>query len=184
MEDAPRPSRKFSIDGLVIILLTTIVGFALVLPATNWNETPYKSICQNNLKNIHVGMCVYYSAFGSNHDYPPHVGTKFLLCLAGLCDDKRQHPHAYFNKAPLAGIGNDFNCLLSKEEGVFASYLGPKKHTPNDNPSALAKDLPPDTPIAADKKGNHKDGGNVLFFDGSVKFLPDEEYEKALKELE
>jgi prepilin-type processing-associated H-X9-DG protein len=185
MEDAPKRTRRFSVEGIIVILITLVVGAMLVLPALDWRpRPPHKAICRNNLKQLHVGMMVYVQAFGAKKDYPPHTGPRFLQCLAGRCGDRDRHPEDYFGRAPLPIEGKELNCLRSREEGVFASYLGPRKHTPAGNPSALMDGLPARTPVAADRKGNHADGGNVLFLDGSVEFLTGGDYEKALAQLE
>ena len=38
----------------------------------------------------------------------------------------------------------------------------------------------PERVIVADKKGNHKDGRNVLFVNGKVKWVSEEEFQKLL----
>ena len=130
-------------------------------------------------------MKYYVQAYGDKRDYPPHVGQQFWFCLSQKCSDKNQHPLTYYTKTPImTDRGDLYVCPATSSSEGTCNYLGPKKHTPEGKPSALADGFPPDTPIAADMRGNHKDGGNVLFFDGRVQFLTGEEYEKALKELE
>jgi prepilin-type processing-associated H-X9-DG protein len=65
----------------------------------------------------------------------------------------------------------------------MADYLGPARHlaVPVGNPSALVDGVPSRYPIACDAPGNHKEGGNVLWFDGSVTFLRGQDYEAAVK---
>jgi prepilin-type processing-associated H-X9-DG protein len=149
-------------------------------------ESANRAQCANNLSQAYKAMHIYVFEFGKNRFYPPHVGEKFWLCLAGRCEDKASHPAGYFEKAPLVEHEDEdiFKCPSAKSPKGAMDYLGPRKHTPAGTPSAMVDGLPGNTPLAADKKGNHKEGGNVLFFDGSVRYLTGEEYETALKELE
>jgi prepilin-type processing-associated H-X9-DG protein len=144
-----------------------------------------QAACANNLAHIGKGLQIYRGMFGKESGYPPHTGQTFLLCLAGKCGKQNLHPREYFEKAPLKSEpASLFKCPATKSRSSLLDYLGPRKQTPAGVTSALAEGMRPDTPVAADKKGHHPHGGNVLFLDGSVKFLRGEEYEAAIKQLE
>jgi prepilin-type processing-associated H-X9-DG protein len=130
-------------------------------------------------------MHLYISRFGRNVEYPPHTGQKFFLCLEGCSDP--QHPAAYSQQSILRGSSDLFLCPSSgSQKGM--DYRGPRQFTPPGNPgpypSALADNCPADRVIGCDKPGNHKDGGNALRFDGSVRFLEGGEFKKALQTTE
>jgi prepilin-type processing-associated H-X9-DG protein len=169
-------------EALLQAIVEAVPGYAKRLESAK--EAANLGTCKNHLKIIYVQMQIYCTTFGKNRDYPPHAGVTFWLCLAGKCGEPGLHPAGYAAKAPLAKEPGDLKCPTAKAKDSVIDYLGPKKHTPDGTPSALKDSLPGETPIAADKKGNHADGGNVLFFDGSIRFLKGDEYEKALKQLE
>jgi prepilin-type processing-associated H-X9-DG protein len=182
MKDAKRAPRWFSLGGMFTLFMLMVSGLILLLQFAEF--APSKPSCRSNLLDIYWGLRTYVSGYGEKQGYPPHVGTDVWLCLIGRCGDKNQHPDTYFEDAPLYECDDVFICPETRKLEYSFDYLGPRKRTPEGNPCALMEGLPPDTPVAADKKGNHPDGGNVLFFDGSIKFLQGEEYEKAMKELE
>jgi prepilin-type processing-associated H-X9-DG protein len=185
MEGDKKEPRWFLYLCLVILFIVVIsIPTLLVMNLFSTTAHPPGAACAYNLSQLYKAMHMYIQAYGNREYYPPHVGQQFWFCLAGKCNDNKAHPASYFEKAPLFGNVYLFLCpRMNSPEGDI-DYIGPRKLTPEGSPSALADGLPKDTPIAADKKGNHKDRGNVLFFDGRVQFLTGEEYEKALKELE
>jgi hypothetical protein len=174
--------------GLFIII--TAVLMIIFPPLNSPREPANRASCANNLKQMYSAMNIYHSNFGNSVYYMPHQGQAFFTCLLG---HPESHSNTYEQNAPFndAGFRRIFCCPSSGDNpakvkacGNMPDYLGPKKHTPAGTLSALDDSVPANTPIAADKKGNHRDGGNVLFFDGTMQFLRGVEYEKALKELE
>jgi prepilin-type processing-associated H-X9-DG protein len=186
--DKTQHSRKwFWIVLSIVGILFLGIAYICINAVTNRCILTDKSQCAHgHLARLYMGMRFYVEKLGTGKNYPPHVGQQFWLCLSQNCIEKDRHPATYYSQVHVFGRTEKdlYECPAAHSSEDSINYLGPKKHTPDGNPSALVEGLPPDTPIAADKKGNHKDGGNVLFFDGRVQFLTGEEYEKALKELE
>jgi prepilin-type processing-associated H-X9-DG protein len=171
----------------LLIALLLVRSAATQDPAAdneNARESARRALCQNNLSQLYKAMHVYVSAYGRNKLYPPHTGTAFWTCLAGCCGDTQRHRDAYFARSPCFGNPDLYKCPSAKTSKGTVDYLGPRKLTPEGTLSALEDGLDAHAPLAADRKGNHAEGGNVLLFDGSVKFLKGEEYEQALKGLQ
>jgi prepilin-type processing-associated H-X9-DG protein len=174
--------------GMCTGILISTLTLVSIVPSNRPRESAYRASCANNLSQLYKAMLIYRSTFGNNVDYMPHHGQAFFKCLLGHGEP---HPSSYEQKAPCCGNKELFICPSGGTiiesvvaDGNMPDYLGPKKHTPNGTPSALDDSVPANTPIAADKKHNHTAGGNVLFFDGTVRFLIGVEYEMALNELE
>jgi hypothetical protein len=185
VEDEPRPPRRFSLLGIVIVALVLVLGGLLLLPMfAAFEHTSFRAICKNNLKEIHRGMALYDASYGKNKLYPPHLGRAFLDCLRGG-DCGGQHPQPWSQRAPLAQLHDLFVCPKTGNAAgpTACDYKGPGGQglkTP-----FLTDDVPPDRIIAADKdKSNHHgDGGNAVRFDGSVQYYPVEQYD-AIDTLE
>jgi prepilin-type processing-associated H-X9-DG protein len=93
-------------------------------------------------------------------------------------------------QAPSIGIPEVYLCPSSGSRvnsvtpgGAMADYLGPSRHSlvPAGHPSALVNGIASEYPIACDKPGNHRGGGNVLRFDGSVSYREDPDYTADVK---
>lgn len=187
------PKKKMSglkialiVAGVVVAGFVLLIGVlaALLLPAlAAAREAANRVSCANNLNQMYKAMHIYVATFGRNSAYPPHAGEAYFLCLKG-CQDPA-HPAGYAAQAPL--MGSDlFECPSASTAPGTMDYRGPKRFEglKPEGVSALADEVPPDRVIGCDKKGNHRDGGNGLRFDGSVRFLKDAEYEEALKTTE
>jgi len=183
------PAPKRVVTPLLIIAGSLLVlgGALLYYVPSLWDpfgliESRARIACaEEHLQAMYVGLKVYIAEFGSRCDPPPHRGPALWLCLAGRCGEPEKHAPDYAAKAPLANRPEVFLCPSCGGERA-TDYLGPR---PYPSPGALPSVCPPGLPIAADRPANHKGaGGNVLFFDGSVRFLEGAEYEAALKRLE
>ncbi len=191
-EPRPEPSGcRITLGGLMVIMLVISLAAALFIPSLiAAKEAANRASCGGNLSQLYKGMFVYASTFGKRKDlWMPHTGDAFFTCLLG--HSSPEHPASYLTNAPFIGIPEVFLCPSSGSSvnsvipgGAMADFLGPARHpqVPAGNPSALVSDgIPSDTPIGCDKPGNHRGGGNVLRFDGSVSFREDPDYTAAVK---
>jgi len=163
----PEPQRfRLTLAGLLVILVVISLSAALLVTVIRAaSESADRAACANNLCTLYKATYLYVSGFGNGRDYMPHVGQRFFLCLNGCTDPA--HPATYATRSPCGGNAALFLCPATGHKAGI-DYLGPRKHTPPGNPSALARGLPADLVIGCDKPGNHKAGGNVLRFDGSA----------------
>lgn len=190
----PNP-RKFTLTSLIVIIAVCLVLLAMLITFyTSYYEKSNRAACGSNLSNMYKAMHVYLMSFGDNKNYMPHTGDAFWTCLLG--HPGPEHPEIYSGQRvhsegmpPLFGDCALFVCPNSgsgvtsvKAGGKMDDYMGPSRHplVPSNNPSALADGMPRDWPIACDKPGNHKGGGVVLRFEGSVVFNTDDKYTEAV----
>jgi prepilin-type processing-associated H-X9-DG protein len=162
--------------AVVIILVAGLVAIYIADLPPDPERLSSGNRCDRYLGQLYKGLQIYVARFGNNHLYPPHRGEMVWLCLTGQCGDTQQHPPDYFQNAPLRGLSELLACPSSSNHSNPTDYRGPRQ--------ILSDDLPSDLPIGADKPANHRGGGNILRFDGSVGFRTDGDYEAALKQVE
>jgi prepilin-type N-terminal cleavage/methylation domain-containing protein len=174
-----RPSRGFTLIELLVVI--TIIGIlvALLLPTlANAKEQGNRTVCRNNLKQMHTAVALYVTSFGKGKLYPPHTGVTFLDCLRGQCGGA-DHPQPWTQKAPLARQNDLYVCptVGTVSSDKACDYAGP---VVSDLPggTVLNNACPSDRFIAGDKAlTNHRsEGGNLVRFDGSVQFYSADEY--------
>jgi len=180
----PEPTGcRFTLTGLLVTLLIIGILTGLLIVSLNAaKETANRSACQSDFCQLYKAMHVYLSHFGRGHAYMPHTGQAFWLCLDQCLDPV--HPPTYASQSPACGNNSLFICPSTWQLGRGMDYLGPRKQTPPSNPSALMNGLLPGLIIGCDKPGNHKNGGNVLLFDGVTRFIGDPDYASALNQTE
>ena len=170
---------------ILAVFIFGILSLMLVPVILSGRDVSNRAACVGNLSQLYKAMHVYISAFGKNKSYMPHTGDAFFTCLLGHTGS--EHLASYESKAPCFGNPTLYVCPSSGSNdtsvtpgGAWPDYLGPARHSEG-VPSALGDGLPSNTPIACDKPGNHRGGGNVLRFDGSVSFRQEEEYETGVR---
>ncbi len=188
-----RRARGFTLIELLVVIAIIGILVALLLPAiAHAKELANRADCANNLHQMYTAGQIYMSAFGKNRYYMPHVGDAFFTCLLG---HGGEHPTTYLKKAPLYGNAELFVCPSSGSDvtsvtpgGSCADYLGPAKHpdVPSSCPSALSgSGISGRYPIAGDDLRNHKGaGGNILYYDSSVRFETDTDFTDAHAKLQ
>jgi hypothetical protein len=181
------PLLNLVIPGAVVLVALVSTSF-FILASIRARDTGFRSECADHLSQIYRALHLYRIHFGDGRSYPPHTGSAFLTCLAG-CPDA-VHPAIYNAEAPLAGQSNVLKCPAANANPQKTDYRGPQLYVPFNGtspyPGAIGSATPPDHPIACDKKGNHQKtaGGNILVFDGSIRFAEGEEFEEALNATE
>jgi archaemetzincin len=191
MTDTSNPRRSpFTLAGLLLIVAILCLSVALLVPVLRAaRESANRAACAGNLSQWYRGMHVYFSSFGENRLFVPHVGDAFWTCLVG--HPGPEHPASYQQKAPFRGSRDLFVCPGSGSDessvapgGPMADYRGPARHpdVPPGVLSALVGGIPAETVIACDEEGNHEGGGNVLQFDGAVMSRAEPDFSNALSQ--
>jgi hypothetical protein len=182
---------RVTLAGCLIAIGLVIAGAAILLVSVaSAIENSNRACCIWHLSQLYEAMHVYASEFGNGREYMPHASDAFFACLLG--HKAVEHPDAYASKSPCAGNLDIYVCPSSGSDvtsvvpgGPMTDYRGPARHpaVPPGNPSALTGGIPSGYPIACDEPRNHKGaGGNILRFDGSVRFVEDSEYTDAYKQ--
>jgi hypothetical protein len=155
------------VSGVSLIAVPFIAILAgMLLPALGRARAEARKVrCASNLDQIAKGANMWLLKYGDNTHWPPSlkalmddgiiVEPKVFLCPA--CDT-----------APAPGeFVTDYECVLDLVDGKVAQ----------------AETM--DVPFAWDKKGNHHDGVNVVYFDSHVEFEsgPDA-YERVRQKVE
>jgi hypothetical protein len=186
---AQTPERRMpqiTLTGLLLLIAMVGLGSALLVTVIRAaRESAVRTACSNNLSTLYKATYLYCSSFGRKQDYMPHTGQPFLLCLDRCADPA--HPATYAARSPCSGNTKVFLCPATGHASGI-DYLGPRKHTPPGNPSALSNEVPAHTVFACDKPGNHPGGGHVVRMDGAV-FIKEPwtegaDYDAALKQTE
>lgn len=192
MTDANEPRKEPQGCSLASIIVLSIIGallVALLLPVYYaMKNTSSQPVCLNNLTQMYKAMHIYKAVFGDNKNYMPHEGDAFWTCLLGHSGP--EHSKSYSTKAPMCGLSDVYACDSPASSsssvipgGPMDDYKGPTRHpeTPSNTPSALFDGIHERYPIACDAPGNHRGaGGNVMWFDGAVAFMVDEDYTDAV----
>lgn len=150
-----------ALAGTIVSAVMIFVGLfmtgilaAMLMPALARARTEArKAACMNNIKNIGIGMAMYqndHQAWPESLEdiYPEYINSKDL-----------------------------FRCPATGEGGAAEfpdSYIYRKPDSPI---QTMGEDVM-NTPVVFDKKGNHSGGRVVLFPDGHVEFLSEEEFRR------
>ena len=178
-----RPGRRaagFTLVELLVVVAIIGILIALLLPALSGaKEATNKVACGANLNQIYKSMQLYVATFGKNSQFP-HIMPDFFKCLTGSCS--QAHSKSAKDNAILKGSDDVFKCPSNNDPNTKIAYQGPTSYTPPNGGNKLnyiSDSWSPTTPVCCDIDGNHRDGGNVLRFDSSVRFLTEQEYKDA-----
>ncbi len=160
-------------------LLAATLAPAQEPPAADQNDP-----CAERLRKLHASLEAYLTNFGDNRRHPPHSGARFWICLSGKCGEPWKHPDVFFSMAHLRSLNEVFKCPAAATPAGRIDYTGPRRRPDSGPRSPLTNRMPDDLPIACDRRGNHPDGGHVLTFDGTVRFLRGEAYDAALRKTQ
>jgi len=172
-------NRLFQLCAVAILAAVVVFLFTDFEPISRKPPTEIRNriTCMAHLAEIHRALQQYKTSFGDNMNYPPHTGAHLLLCLAGRCKEPEKHATSFLTQQLLTDPDKTLLCPSSGNGSGTLDYRGPRQLIP--------ADCPPSIPIACDKDLHyHGSGGCVLFSDGSVRFLPDDEFLMALQKTE
>lgn len=140
-----------------------------------------------DLAAIYSGLKVYAIRFGGGMSYPPHNGGSFVLCLIGIKDKERGcpnpelHSSGYFKMTPFYNNDSLFSSYCGN---VVNIWRGPKDSSSIFyRPHITVDDIRSLKILVCEDEGHSlhaKNGGHVLYEDGSIRLLLGEEYRKAL----
>jgi hypothetical protein len=155
---APSPKKSSLIIGLLVGVGILLVVALLVPAIADANARARITSCASNMRQIFVMQSTYALQFGGdNREYPTETGSAYWLKLT------RTTP-------PMIGP-TELEVLLcpvhDKSAPGTCDYLGP---------SRPYKALVPADPVGADRKGNHRDGGNIMKKSGDVLELIDADF--------
>jgi len=171
---------------LELLIIISIIGIlaAILLPAlAKARETARRTACSSNLREI--GLAIHLYSVEHEGELPWSGGGNDAHCFAGLHPEYIPDPALYGCPSdPGFDYNTPFTTTGQNEDGSFREsyeYLGAWTNRPItidlDNPIVQN----PDMPIAWDifsKSGRNPrirshfpSGGNIVFIDGSVKFL-------------
>jgi len=143
---------RFSMTGLVVILLLLTILAAFMIPVINRSLRQARVTgCASNLRSLWQSQFNYAAQYGKpDGAFPEETGVDFWLKL-------QRTPK------PLIDRYEPFFCPLSKETPGpgRCSYRGP---------AIPIRTMSPEDPLAADKEGNHGkgEGGNAITKTGDV----------------
>jgi uncharacterized protein DUF1559 len=152
-------SKKILIAVFIIICIFVI--FRGLIPGGALSQarpSAYRISCSNNLKQIGLALKSYADDY--NGEFPPYDGAKGLGLLKTL--SYLDNPIVY--KCPCDEPSLRDNDLISYH------YRG-----------GLSKKDAPDIAIAWDNIKNHKDYGNILYLNGTVKSFEEKDWIKNTK---
>ena len=160
------------LSGFTLIELLVVIAIIALLPAilmpalARAREEARIIRDRNNLNQIAKGCATYLNEFGDNRFYPKSLAELF---------DKKVIP----------------------DRGVFVSPLDPNPpKLPNGLPCSYVScferhpkrqfldDFPPNLIMAWDRQPFARGGRSVLFFDSHVEFMPEEQFQRVLKQLD
>ena len=141
--------------GTLNSVATTGILAGMLLPAlSRARGEARKAVCKSNLKQIGLGIAMYANDHDEN--YPQKLEELYDQYVTA-----KQIFHCPSTGKPKAGPGIQFSYR----------YVG-----------RLSKLTDPQVIIAYDKRGNHhRDGRNVLFYDGHVRWIPRRAFRRDLR---
>ncbi len=159
-------------EMLVVISIMAVLAGLLMPALFRVREQGRRAVCMNNLRQIGIGLNIYYGDYQGF--YPSSPGEYANLYKLGYLDNPKvfwcpsdSDPPPQEIDQTTINTSYNFNLALNDERiwsgEVSTAYVW------------VGCDL---TPVG--KRNHGKDGGNVLFLDGSVnwkKFAPDGNYQ-------
>ena len=155
--------------GIVVSALATIiviVGYSLPAGVDHAHGDPRIIGCKSHLKQIGTSTHIWLTKYGGGETYPPS--------LRALYDDNTLRELRVFlcintGREPEEGrFLTDYECILDRAGFTITESMGTPK-------APLSENAVPPVPLAWDKPGNHPDGFCVVYCDGHVEFIPDDE---------
>ncbi|GEM_PF-2039559 len=147
-----------------------------------YRNTAFRTECASNLKQIYVALIDYKMNFGKRRFFPRKAGEAFVaeLCVSKVLLDPR------ILLCPATGRSNE-GVDPEKNPERFTDYEGIDNG--RGSPCSIStlrnqKKIPSTSiPLVWDKKGNHEGIRLVLFLDGHVASMSEEEFQEVMKNI-
>ena len=150
------------VAGVVLPAVTVAAVCALVLPGRRRRGD--QLCCRCNLKMLAVSADLYVKMQGGRKYYPRRLEDLFD---EKICDEPFDFRCPSDDHPMVTDSGLEMSC-----ESVFDLVDEP-----------LEAELPSRLIMIWDRKDNHRDGRNAVFFDTHADFMSEEEFQKLLAEL-
>ena len=148
-----------------IVLLVLLAG--MLLPSLGRaREEARSASSKSNLKQIGTGVNIWLTKHGKDTAYPPSLES---LTKDGVIREKRifRDPRRATKSKP-GEFSSDYESILDNTGGQLQE-----------------SQVDSSTPLAWEKKSGSDEGGrNVVFFDGSVRHMPEKKFQKMMKKTE